>query len=147
MRVLLDKAGEGTSGKSGAARQIVLKPEYAALAGELPLPAKSFLLSFAAGAELPEETQENRRAIDFIRDEIALRPGAEVQVTGHTTRAGGNALNFALSAQRAEKFREYLISAGFPADQISAVGRGSLDPITIGPDEDRRNSRIEVIVR
>lgn len=146
-QVVLNQAGQGLSGNSTTPRQILLKPQYTELEAGLPLPAKSFTLTFAPGAELlPEQTEANRRTIDYIRDEMALRPGAEVQVTGHTDALGGpNFDSDALSLKRAENFRAYLIANGFPADEVSAVGRGKREPVD--PNNDAANRRIEVIVR
>ena len=144
---VLNEANEALAG-SGVKHNVKIKPAYNALIGSLPLPAKSFTLTFALGADLPEQTEANRRMLDYIRDEVALRPGAEVQVTGHTDKSGGPQINIKLSQDRAENFRQYLIANGFPADQVSAVGRSSLEPFDPGnPDDDAHNRRIEVIVR
>jgi outer membrane protein OmpA-like peptidoglycan-associated protein len=145
---MLNEANEGLKGGNGVRRNVKVKPVYNELISGLPLPAKSFTLTFALGADLPEVTDANRRTIDYIRDEMALRPGAEVQVTGHTDKSGGPQINIKLSEDRAANFRKYLIQNGFSEDQVSAVGRSSLEPFDPGnPDDDAKNRRIEVIVR
>jgi outer membrane protein OmpA-like peptidoglycan-associated protein len=143
---VLDEANEALKGGNAVQRNARVKPQYNQLMAGLPLPYKTFTLTFALGAELPEDTAENRRTIDYIRDEMAVRPGAEVQVTGHTDATGGpNFDNDALSLKRAENFRQDLIAKGFPADQVSAVGRGKRE--LLDPNNDSKNRRIEVIVR
>lgn len=146
-KTVLNEANEAFAG-NGVRHNVKVKPVYNGLIAGLPLPSKSFTLTFALGADLPEQTDTNRRTIDYIRDEVALRPGAEVQVTGHTDRSGGPQINVKLSQDRAENFRKYLTENGFPADQVSAVGRSSLEPFDPGnPGDDAKNRRIEVIVR
>ena len=142
----LNEANEALKG-SGVKRNVNVKPEYNQLIAGLPLPYKTFSVTFPLGADLPEKNAEYFRFLDDVRTEIALRPGAEVQVTGHTDKQGGpNFDNIGLSRKRAEKFRDVLIKeAGFPEDQVSAVGRGSLEPADL--DDDSKNRRIEVIVR
>ncbi len=143
---VLNEANEVLKGGNGVKRNVTAKPEYNQLMAGLPLPYKTFTLTFALGADLPEDTAENRRTIDYIRDEMALRPGAEVQVTGHTDASGGPSFdNDGLSLKRAENFRQELISKGFPTDQVSAVGRGKRE--LLDPNDDKKNRRIEVIVR
>ena len=143
---MLNEANEVLKGGNGVKRNATVRPEYNQLMAGLPLPYKTFTLTFALGADLPEDTPENRRTIDYIRDEMALRPGAEVQVTGHTDATGGpNFDNDGLSLKRAENFRQDLIAKGFPIDQVSAVGRGKRE--LLDPANDSKNRRIEVIVR
>ena len=145
---MLNEANEALKGGNGVRHNVKVKPVYSELIAGLPLPYKSFTLSFALGADLPEQTDANRKTIDYIRDEVALRPGAEVQVTGHTDKSGGPQINIKLSEDRAANFRKYLIQNGFPEDQVSTVGRSSLEPFDPGnPDDDAKNRRIEVIVR
>lgn len=146
---VLSEANEALRGRNHLKHNVKVKPRYNELIAGLPLPAKSFTLSFALGADLPEQTADNRKTIDYIRDEVALRPGAEVQVTGHTDASGGPGFdNDELSERRAENFRRFLIANGFPDDQVSAVGRGKREPFDPkDPDNDAKNRRIEVIVR
>ena len=146
-RTVLNEANEALRG-SGVKRNVAIKPTYTDLIGNLPLPAQHFTLSFASDADLPEQTQKNRDEIDLIKIEMAQRPGAEVQVTGHTDKSGGDKINIKLSQDRAERFRMYLIKNGFSDDQVSAVGRSSYEPADKDdPENPDKNRRIEVIVR
>lgn len=150
--VVLDQANEALKPGNGVRRNVKVKPAYTALMAGLPLPAQPFTLTFAIGADLPDfdpgtaAGKQNRATLDHIRDEVALRPGAEVQVTGHTDASGSPGFdNDSLSRKRAENFRAYLIANGFPDDQVSAVGRGKREPVD--PNNDAANRRIVVIVR
>ena len=124
-----------------------LKPEEAVLVNSLPPPAKSFTLYFLEGTT--DMTPESAPVLEQIRAEIAKRPGAEVQVTGHTDTVGSSADNDALSQKRAEEILNLLVSKGFDRTIMSAVGRGEreLKVPTADNVESPANRRVEVIVR
>ena len=124
-----------------------LKPAEAALVGDLPPPPKSFTLYFPQGGT--EMTPDSTPVLEDIRAEIAKRPGAEVQVTGHTDTVGSDDDNDALSQKRAEEILNLLASKGFDRSIMSAVGRGErqLQVATSDNVESPVNRRVEVIVR
>jgi outer membrane protein OmpA-like peptidoglycan-associated protein len=124
-----------------------LKPAEAALLGELPPPARSFTLYFLEGTTTL--TPESAPVIDELRAEIARRPGADVQVTGHTDTVGSDADNDALSQKRAEEILGLLASQGFDRSVMSAVGRGERELKEATGDNvgNAVNRRVEVIVR
>jgi outer membrane protein OmpA-like peptidoglycan-associated protein len=87
-------------------------------------------------------------------DEVALRlrqdPSATVEIRGHADSSGDVAANEALSLQRAEAARDYLVSRhGIDAGRIRALGRGAAEPT--GDDASaagrRENRRAEIVVR
>ena len=84
-----------------------------------------------------------------MRAEIARRPGAEVQVTGHTDTVGSDADNDVLSQKRAEEILNVLVAKGFDRSIMSAVGRGEreLKEATADNVGNPVNRRVEVIVR
>jgi outer membrane protein OmpA-like peptidoglycan-associated protein len=124
-----------------------LKPAEAALVGELPPLAKSFTLYFLEGTT--NMTPESLPVLEELRAEIARRPGAEVQVTGHTDTVGNEADNDAVSQKRAEEILNLLASRGFDRSIMSAVGRGERELKEQTPDNVSSpvNRRVEVIVR
>ena len=81
--------------------------------------------------------------------EIASRPVPDVLVIGHTDTVGSDAVNDALSRQRAEVVRKALIARGIAAENIVVVGRGKREPIVPTADgvAEPRNRRVEIIVR
>ena len=117
------------------------------LLASLPPAAKSFSLYFLEGTT--EMTPTSAPKLDEIRAEIARRPGAEVQVTGHTDTVGSDADNDALSRKRAEEILNLLASKGFDRKIMTAVGRGEREPqIPTGDNVSSPvNRRVEVIVR
>ena len=87
--------------------------------------------------------------LEDIRAEVAKRPGADVQVTGHTDTVGSEGDNDLLSRKRAEEVLGFLASKGFPRTMMSAVGRGEreLKVPTADNVSSAINRRVEVIVR
>ena len=124
-----------------------LKPNEAALLDALPPAARGFTLYFVEGTT--EMTAASVPVLDQIRAEIASRPGAEVQVTGHTDTIGSGADNDALSRKRAEEILNVLASKGFDRRIMTAVGRGERELKVPTADNvgSEVNRRVEVIVR
>lgn len=124
-----------------------LKPAEASLIGELPPPARSFTLYFPQGTT--ELAPESLPALNELRAEIARRPGAEVEVTGHTDTVGSDADNDTLSQARAGEVLNLLVAQGFDRSIMSAVGRGERElKVATGDNvENATNRRVEVIVR
>ena len=124
-----------------------LNTKETALVGDLPPPAKRFTLYFLEGTT--EMTPESLPVLEELRAEIAKRPGADVQVTGHTDTVGSDADNDALSQKRAEEVLNFLVSKGFDRSIMSAVGRGEreLKIPTADNVSSPTNRRVEVIVR
>ena len=86
---------------------------------------------FAFGKASVENLSDAGRAqLDALAARVLATPGIEaVRVIGHSDRIGRDAANVELSRKRAAAVREHLISAGLPAEQITAVGRGSVEPV------------------
>jgi OmpA-OmpF porin, OOP family len=124
-----------------------LKANELALLNSLPPPARSFTLYFREGTTdlLPESVP----MMEQVRAEVARRPGAEVQVTGHTDTVGSSADNDRLSRQRAAEILNLLASKGFSRSIMSAVGRGEreLKAQTADNVASPINRRVEIIVR
>jgi outer membrane protein OmpA-like peptidoglycan-associated protein len=118
-----------------------------ALLTELPPPARSFALYFQQGStQLTPGSQQN---LDSLRAEIARRPGAEVDVTGHTDTVGSEEDNDTLSLQRAQEVLVLLASHGIDRTVLTAVGRGEreLREPTADGVASAINRRVEAIVR
>lgn len=120
--------------------------ETALLSG-LPPPARSFSLYFEPGST--QLTPDSRRNLDALRAEIARRPGAEVDVTGHTDTVGSEEDNDSLSLKRAKEVLGILASEGINSSLMTAVGRGEreLREPTADNVDSAFNRRVEVIVR
>lgn len=121
--------------------------QYGALIADLPPPPVSYVLRFDIGQATPAADQETLLRQMFAT--IAARPGAEVQVVGHTDRLDGDDVNDRLSRRRAEDVRGYLIARGLSPDQVRATWRGEREPLVKTADgvANEANRRVEVIVR
>jgi len=124
-----------------------LKPTEAALLASLPPPPRSFTLYFLEGTT--QIAAESAGMLEQIHAEVARRPGAEVQVTGHTDTVGSNADNDVLSRKRAEEIVNWLATKGFDRRMMSSVGRGEreLKQHTADNVASAANRRVEVLVR
>ncbi len=120
---------------------------YADLTAALPRGPTFFRLYFTEGTTNldPGSLDEFRR----MREEVAQRPGAEVQVTGHTDTVGSSADNDRLSIERARQIRSVLISQGLDPAITRATGRGERELLVPTADnvEEPKNRRVEVTVR
>ncbi|MCO6411615.1 MAG: OmpA family protein [Thiogranum sp.] len=78
-----------------------------------------------------ELTADGRARLDEVAgalDRKAIQ-NTQIEVTGYTDRIGPDRYNQALSERRAQAVRDYLVSAGLPADAISTQGLGSAKPV------------------
>ena len=75
-------------------------------------------------------------------------PGLKLEAEGHTDNVGGEAFNQKLSEQRAGAVRDYLLSQGIPADQITSSGKAFSMPVADNktPAGRQQNRRVELIV-
>lgn len=84
-----------------------------------------------------------------------LFAGSRIQVRGHTDSTGSAAVNQPLSERRASTTADYLRSHGVNAAEVTSVGLGSTQPLTVernpdgsdSPAGQRFNRRVEVVVR
>jgi outer membrane protein OmpA-like peptidoglycan-associated protein len=121
-------------------------------------------------AKLAAKDEERGRVITlsggvlFRSNDAALLPGAEtrldevaaaliatgkpVSIEGYTDSKGSRSTNMDLSQRRAESVRSYLISRGFPANQVVAKGMGPDRPIAENSSAEGRanNRRVEIVV-
>lgn len=117
------------------------------LLAELPPKPVRLTLYFKEGTTIL--APESAPGLDFLKAEIARRPGAEVQVTGYTDTVGSRSDNDDLSQRRAEEVLNALVEQGIELGMMSAVGRGERDLRVPTEDNVREpaNRRVEVTVR
>lgn len=124
-----------------------LKKKEAALIDGLPPPPRSFTLYFEQGTT--NLTPQSEAVLGEVRQELTGRPGAEIEITGHTDTVGSESDNDALSASRAQEVLTWLVSKGFDRSTMSAVGRGERELFEQTGDNvaSTANRRVEIIVR
>ncbi|VXB35853.1 conserved exported hypothetical protein [Luteimonas sp. 9C] len=111
---------------------------------------------FAFGkADIDAISPAGRAALDALAGRLSGRPLEIVHVIGHSDRIGNRQANLRLSNRRADAVRSYLVEHGVPADRITAVGRGDVEPVAeCGSERGQAliaclapNRRVEVRVR
>lgn len=112
---------------------------------------------FAFGkASIRDISPAGRAALDALAARLSSdRVPDVVHVIGHSDRIGNRQANLRLSTRRAEAVRGYLVEHGVPADRITAVGRGDVEPVVECTSERGQaliaclapNRRVEVRVR
>lgn len=85
-----------------------------------------------------------------VLDKLTQGLDSKVQVTvvGHTDSTGGDAINDALSVERAQAVRNYLSVRGVDAQRIHVQGRGSREPVASNASDSGRaqNRRVEIFL-
>ena len=86
---------------------------------------------FAFGkASVENLSNAGRMELDALAARVLATPDIEaVHVIGHSDRIGRDAANIELSRRRAAAVRDHLVASGVPADKVTAVGRGSVEPV------------------
>jgi|KBSSwiStaDraftv2_1062776.scaffolds.fasta_scaffold176646_2 outer membrane protein OmpA-like peptidoglycan-associated protein/uncharacterized protein YidB (DUF937 family) len=132
--------------EKASAALAALKPGYAPQ--ELVSAMNLEIINFATGsADIPQSSQPflNRAA-----EVIKTGPNtAVIEIGGHTDNTGDASANLALSQQRADAVRNYLVQQGVAETTLNAKGYGDTKPIASNDtDEGRfRNRRIEFAAR
>ncbi|HVJ16392.1 MAG TPA: OmpA family protein [Polyangiaceae bacterium] len=89
-----------------------------------------------------------RQKLDEVAKALLEQPFKTITVEGHTDSRGSLSKNQALSQDRAESVRSYLISRGLPSDKTKAAGHGSSRPVADNDSAEGRanNRRVEIVV-
>jgi outer membrane protein OmpA-like peptidoglycan-associated protein len=97
-------------------------------------------------AVLRPEAQERLTA---VADAMRASPQQTATVAGYTDSRGSDANNQALSLARTNSVRDFLETAGVPADRLRSEGRGEASPIASNDSAEGRanNRRVEIILR
>ena len=121
---------------------------YAAMAALTgPPPASNWIVyfDFDSSAVRPDASQ----ILNEVLDAAGNKPGANVNATGHTDRAGPSSYNLGLSERRSVSVRDYLINGGLGSTRISIDWRGEDDPRAPTPDgvSEQENRRVEIMMQ
>jgi OOP family OmpA-OmpF porin len=101
-------------------------------------------VTFATGsATLTPGAQSSLRA---TASTLLATPAARFEVAGYTDDTGSRTVNERLSLERAQSVRAFLVSAGVPADRLTAQGYGPADPVASNATSEGRalNRRVEL---
>jgi outer membrane protein OmpA-like peptidoglycan-associated protein len=84
-------------------------------------------------------------AVEFMK----ANPGVNVEIGGHTDSDGDDAFNLALSQERADSVKAFLVAEGVEADRMSTRGYGEAEPKVANdsPANKAINRRIEFTIQ
>lgn len=101
-------------------------------------------ITFDTGKSLVKDNF--KKTLDSIVEVVNKYDKTILQITGYTDSTGGYDMNMALSRDRANAVKNYLISKGVPANRIATEGKGPANPIgdnnTVAGRE--QNRRVEI---
>jgi len=92
-------------------------------------------------------TSQSKAALDSNIGWLKANSGRRVQIEGHTDERGTTEYNLALGDRRAGAVRDYLVSKGVSAGQLTTISYGEERPAVQGSDEDSwsKNRRGEFV--
>jgi outer membrane protein OmpA-like peptidoglycan-associated protein len=91
---------------------------------------------------------EAREKLAKVSGILLAYPNLKVQVEGYTDNVGSEQYNLTLSQQRGDAVRDYLVSQGVSAENITATGYGLTNPIADNATAAGRaqNRRVQMVV-
>lgn len=103
-------------------------------------------VSFESGSA--NITAESMKQLNELKTIMFAYATMEIRIEGHTDTEGDDAANLALSKERAEAVKQWLVAKGIAEKQIKTMGLGETKPIASNDDETGRlqNRRVEVCV-
>jgi len=124
--------------------EAAVKLRYKALFDALPARPKSYLLLFDFGGT--QLTPESGKLVQVMLNDLKDLPAPELIIIGHADAVGTDAINDELSRQRAISVVNMLKAKGIDTQRVSAVGRGSREPLvpTKKGVPEARNRRVEI---
>jgi outer membrane protein OmpA-like peptidoglycan-associated protein len=86
--------------------------------------------------------------LNHVAEALLATKERKLTVDGYTDSQGSSSFNMELSQRRADAVRTYLVSRGYPAELIVAVGVGKGSPVADNKTAEGRanNRRVEIIV-
>lgn len=92
---------------------------------------------------------EAQTRLGQVADALMAEKERSIVVEGHTDSQGSDAYNTDLSTRRAEAVRAFLVSRGYDAAKIRAVGVGEARPIADNNTAEGRanNRRVELVIQ
>ncbi len=89
--------------------------------------------------------QESYPILENVYESLYANPEINVRIIGYTDNVGSKEYNLALSLERAEAVRDYLLDRGIDSSRIQAEGKGEADPVASNATEagKSQNRRIE----
>ena len=134
----LDKCANTPSGSKVDANGCIVLFE----AGKKTLTLQGVTFVNAKADLLPESSA----ALNRVAESLVANPDVKIAVEGYTDNRGSAVVNRKLSQARADAVRNYLVSKGVPAENVTAKGFGPAKPVASNAAEPGRaqNRRVEI---
>ena len=93
-------------------------------------------------------TKVSRAELNRMSTFLEENPAVSIRISGHTDSIGTREDNSALSRQRAEAVRDYLLKTGIDPERITIKGYGETKPVADNDTEEgrRKNRRVEFTI-
>lgn len=123
---------------------VITPPKPPLTISERPVELHAIQFNQSTADMLPEAKSDLDRVLAFL----SQNPGIIIELAGHTDNQGDFDQNVALSRQRAETVKAYLVGKGIEANRIQTRGYGGTRPVATNNDERRRqlNRRVEMTI-
>lgn len=137
---------DGEAGVGAALAALGAKPDLAACQAAFNATMAGRTINFESGQA--SVSPQSARLLDALTG-VAIRCRAfTVEIGGHTDRRGRDEANLALSRERAEAVKAYLVGRGVGEAGLTAIGYGETKPLDPAQteDADAKNRRIDFTV-
>ncbi|WP_250466525.1 OmpA family protein [Caballeronia sp. GAFFF2] len=109
------------------------------------------VINFATGKSMVPVTaaEDLRQSAKVLKTCAKSNKAVQLEVAGYSDNVGTPAMNLALSRQRAQAVRSYLVAHGVPGSMLNAQGYGEATPVDSNDTESGRfhNRRIEFLAK
>lgn len=147
----LEKARQEIAARDAEARRLRMQNELARIAAT-KAEARGLVVTLSSGLffDTGKTTLKSgaKTTLTRIADQLKADNAIKVTVEGHTDSTGTPAKNQELSEKRAQAVRDFLVSAGVPADRVTSEGKGDTQPIATNKTAAGRqqNRRVELVI-
>lgn len=104
---------------------------------------QTIFFEFDSYALTPSAQDTLRKLAQSLKAQNTVR----IQVEGHADERGSNEYNMALGEKRAQSVKDFLLTEGVTAENLSTISYGEEKPVAFGHDEDAwaKNRRSEFV--
>jgi outer membrane protein OmpA-like peptidoglycan-associated protein len=137
----------GTPAAPTVLTEAAVRETWGVALAAMPTTPVTYILSFESGTATL--TPQSAALIPTILAELASRPFPHLEVIGHADATGSDALNLALSRERAEAVAKRLREGNLNQASLALSSHGKRNPLIPTPDgvAEPRNRRVTVTLQ